>query len=45
MNIFAHQHLIQVEALLRQCDALEAQLHQTCTQGARLFDSALYCPI
>ena len=27
------------EALLRQCDALEVQLRQTCTLGARLLDS------
>lgn len=31
----------RVEALLRQCDALEAQLHQTRTLGAHLLDSTL----
>jgi len=32
----------RVEALLRQCDALEAQLHQTRTVGAQLLDAALH---
>lgn len=31
----------RVEALLRQCDALEAQLHHTRTLGAHLLDSTL----
>ncbi len=31
----------RVEALLRQCDALEAQLHQTRTVGAHLLDATL----
>jgi hypothetical protein len=32
----------RVEALLRQCDALAAQLHQTRTLGAHLLDSTLH---
>ncbi len=32
----------RVEALLRQCDALEAQLHQTRTLGAHLLESTLH---
>ena len=32
----------RVEALLRQCDALEAQLRQTRTLGAHLLDSTLH---
>ena len=32
----------RVEALLRQCDALGAQLHQTRTLGAHLLDSTLH---
>jgi hypothetical protein len=31
-----------VEALLRQCDALAAQLHQTRTLGTHLLDSTLH---
>ncbi len=32
----------RVEALLRQCDGLEAQLHQTRTLGAHLLDATLH---
>jgi hypothetical protein len=32
----------RVGALLRQCDALEAQLHQTRTLGAHLLASTLH---
>ena len=32
----------RVEALLRQCDALEAQLRQTRTLGAHLLESTLH---
>lgn len=32
----------RVEALLRQCDALESQLRQTRTLGAHLLDSTLH---
>lgn len=36
------QDLARVEALLRQCDALGAQLRQTRTLGAHLLDSTLH---
>ena len=32
----------RVEELLRQCDALEAQLRQTRTLGAHLLESTLH---
>ena len=32
----------RVEELLRQCDALAAQLHQPRTPGAHLLDSTLH---
>jgi hypothetical protein len=42
MNAGAKQLAVRVEALLRQSDALAAQLHQTRTLGAHLLDSTLH---
>jgi len=41
MSNSQHWIVAQVEALLRQCDVLAAQLHQTRTLGAHLLDSTL----
>jgi hypothetical protein len=41
MNDFVHL-VTRTDVLLRPCDALEAQLHQTRTLGAHLLDSTLH---
>jgi hypothetical protein len=41
MNLEQKRIVTRVELLLRRCDALEVQLHQTRTLGAHLLDSNL----
>ena len=41
VNTKCRRGVARVEALLRQCDTLEAQLHQTRTLGAHLLVSTL----
>lgn len=42
MKTPARQFRAQRKGLLRQCDALEAQLRQTRTLGAHLLDATLH---
>ena len=42
MNADQHWIVARVEELLRWCDTLKAQLHQTRTLGAHLLDSTLH---
>jgi hypothetical protein len=42
MNTICMPVALRLQALLRQCDALEAQLRQTRTLGAHLLDITLH---